>query len=91
MLRDAGSEPQFRWADAATAAIQARIRTGGLVEEAVDEHDVCEHYNDGSEVVEDFATSKRRIPAALVPSIAAINEPLVVPERCRLRRLRVRQ
>ena len=36
-------EPLFRWADAATAAVDARIAAGDLVEEAVDDHDVRKH------------------------------------------------
>ena len=81
----------FRCADAAAAAVNAQIRSGDLVEEAFDDHDVRQHYADGAELVEDFAGSTRRIPEELVPAIAAINEPLVVREHCRLRRLRARQ
>ena len=55
-------EPLFAWADAATAAVEARIIAGDLVEEAVDDHDVRKHYSDGAELVEDVAGSKRRIP-----------------------------
>ncbi len=82
-------EPLFRWADAATAAVDARIAAGDLVEEAVDDHDVRKHYSDGAELVEDVAGSKRRFPDEVVPIVAAIEQPLVVRERCRLRRLRV--
>ena len=84
-------EPLFVRADAATAAVDARIQAGDLVEEAVDDHDVLNHYADGAELVEDFADSKRGFPEEVVPSVAAIAEPLVVRERCRLRRLRVRR
>jgi hypothetical protein len=83
-------EPLFAWADAARAAIDARIAAGDLVEEAVDDHDVCKHYSDGAELVEDVAGSKRRLPAEAVSMLAQIDRPLVVRERCRLRRLRVR-
>jgi hypothetical protein len=79
----------FSWADAATAAIDARIGVGDLVEEAVDDHEVCKHYADGAELVADFADSKRRLPEEVVPRLSMIDAPLAVREWCRLRRLRV--
>jgi hypothetical protein len=82
-------EPLFAWADAATAAVEARIGSGDLVEEAVDDHYVRTHYSDGVELVEDVASSKRRFPDEVIPIVAAIAQPLVVRELCRLRRLRV--
>ena len=82
-------EPLFAWADAATAAVEARIAAGDLVEEAVDDHEVRKHYSDGADVVEDVGSSKRRFPEDVIPVVAAIAQPLVVRERCRLRRLRV--
>lgn len=82
-------EPLFAWADAATAAIEARIAAGGLMEEAVDDHEVRKHYSDGADLVEDVAGSKRRFPDEVVPILASIERPLVVRELCRLRRLRV--
>jgi len=42
-------EPLFAWADAATAAVEARIAAGDLVEEAVDDHEVRKHYSDGAD------------------------------------------
>lgn len=83
-------EPLFTWADAATAAVGARIAAGALVEEAVDDHDVRVHYLDGPGLIEEMAGSKRRLPEAAIPLVRAIDRPLVVRERCRLRRLRVR-
>jgi hypothetical protein len=82
-------EPLFRWADAATAAIDARIAAGDLVEEAVDDHDVRKHYPNGADLVEDVAGSKRRLREADVPTVRAIDSPVVIRERCRLRRLRL--
>ena len=82
-------EPLFLWADAATSAVDARIAAGDLVEEAVDDHEVCKHYSDGAELVDDVAGSKRRVPEQAVPMLQAIERPLVVRELCRLRRLRV--
>ena len=83
--------PLFQWADAATAAVDARIAAGDLVQEAVDDHEVCKHYSDGADLVDDVAGSRRSLPEAVVPMLEAIDRPLVVRERCRLRRLRVRR
>lgn len=82
-------EPLFRWADAATAAIDARIAAGDLVEDAVDDHDVRKHYPNGADLVEDVAGSKRRLREADVARVRAIEGQVVVRERCRLRRLRL--
>ena len=82
-------EPLFQRADAATAAVDARIAAGDLVQEAVDNHEVCKHYSDGADLVDDVAGSRRSLPEAVVPMLEAIDRPLVVRERCRLRRLRV--
>ena len=82
-------EPLFQRADAATAAVDARIAAGDLVQEAVDNHEVCKHYSDGADLVDDVAGSRRSLPEAVVPMLEAIDRPLVVRERCRLRRLLV--
>jgi hypothetical protein len=82
-------EPLFRTADAATDAVDADIRAGRLVEQAIDDHDVREHYANGPELVEDFADKKRRLPDHAVPRLLAVAQPCVVRERCRLRRLQV--
>jgi hypothetical protein len=82
-------EPLFRWADAATAAVDARIAAGDLVEETLDDHDVRKHYPNGADLVDDVAGSKRRLREADVPTVRAIDSPVVVRERCRLRRLRL--
>ncbi len=83
-------EPLFRWADAATAAVDARIEAGDLVEEAVDDHEVCKHYSGGAELVKDVAGSKRRFPEEIAARVATIEAPVVTREDCRLRKLRVR-
>jgi hypothetical protein len=82
-------EPLFRWADAATAAIDARIEAGELVEEAFEDHDVRKHYASGADLVDDVAGSKRRLQEADVPRVSAIGAPVLVLERCRVRRLRL--
>ena len=91
VVAEINGEPLFARADAATAAVDARIGTGDLIEEDVDDHDVCNHYSNGAELVEDFADSKRQLPEAVVPRVAAIQRAVVVRESCRLRRLRVRE
>jgi hypothetical protein len=79
----------FESADAATAAIDARIEAGDLVEVAVDHHDVLEHFADGAELVARFADSRRNIEEAAVPRLRLIADPLVTREPCRLRKLRI--
>jgi hypothetical protein len=83
-------EPLFRTADAATAAVNALILGGRLVEQEVDDHDVRTHYDDGPELVNDFADKKRRLPDHAVPRLLAVARSCVVRERCRLRRLQLR-
>ena len=83
-------EPLFRTADAATAAVDALIRDGRLVEQEVDDHDVRKHYDSGADLVDDFAGKKRRLPDSALPCLLALVQPCAVRERCRLRRLRVR-
>ena len=83
-------EPLFRGADAATAAVDALVRTERLLEQAVDDHDVRKHYTNGAELVDDFAGKQRRLPKHALPQLHALTRPCVVRERCRLRRLQVR-
>jgi hypothetical protein len=83
-------EPLFRGADAATAAIDALVRTERLVEQAVDDHDVHKHYTNGAELVDDFSGKQRRPPGHALPQLRALTRPCVVREHCRLRRLQVR-
>ncbi len=77
-------------ADAARAAVDLLISEGMLEEEAVDDHDVRKHYDNGAELVADFADKKRQLPNHGVPRLRALVQPSVVRERCRLRRLQVR-
>jgi hypothetical protein len=80
-----GGAPMFAMADAATAAVDAAIAAGRLVEEAVDDHDVRKHYLNGADLVDDFAGKKRTPPQEL----GLVADPVALRERCRLRRLRV--
>jgi hypothetical protein len=88
-LCEIDGEPLFEFADAATAAVDASIATGRLVEEAVDDHDVRKHYPDGADLIEDFAGKKRQLPTHALPRLRTIKRPCAVRERCRLRLLRV--
>ena len=81
--------PLLDWADAARAAVDARVAAGDLVEEAVDDHDVLEHYADGAELVHEWATKERRLSQSCAELVRMIEQPCVVRERCCLTRLRV--
>jgi hypothetical protein len=81
--------PLFRTADRATAAVDALIAQGRLVEHAIDDHDVRKHYAGGRELVRDFAAKERRLPAEALPDLRRLTARCVVRERCRLRRLLV--
>src|SRR5262245_1243319 len=77
----------FAQADAAVAAIDALVRTGELVEDGVDDHDVRKHYATGRDLVADFATKERRLPPEVLPALESHDTTCVVRERCRLRKL----
>ncbi len=87
ILCEIDGEPLFRTADTAAAAIDALIVQGRLVEQARDDHDVRQHYADGSELIEDFAGKRRKLPEDALPQLRSLDEPCAVLERCRLRRL----
>jgi hypothetical protein len=80
--------PLFATADPAAEAIDAMIEAGLLVEEAHDDHDVRRHYESGAELVADCEGSRRDLPAEWIPRLLELEEPCVVRERCRTRRLR---
>ena len=80
--------PLLRQAAAAAAAINDLIALGRLGEEAVDDHDVRNHYRTGADVVDDFADSRRNIPKDVIPRLLECDGPVVVRERCRLRSLK---
>jgi hypothetical protein len=81
--------PLFATADPAAAAVDELVASGLLVEEAAHDHDVRKHYASGAELVEDFESSRRDLPAEWIPRLTALEEPCAVRERCRTRRLRV--
>jgi len=82
-------EPLFRKADAAKTAVDALVAEGRLVEEAVDDHDVLKHYEDGADLFDDWARGDRRPADEQVPILLAVTRGCVSRERCRLRRLRL--
>ncbi len=81
--------PLFIAADATTAAVHDLVHRGALIEEAIDDHDVREHYDDGADLVAAYATKRRTLPRDELPALRALARPCAVRERCRLRRLRV--
>ena len=83
-------ETLFRTADAATAAVDALVRSGTLFDEETDDHDVREHYDDGADLVAAYATKRRQLPRGELPALRALAGPCAVRERCRLRRLGMR-
>ena len=87
MVCEIDGEPLFRGADAATAAIDALVHNGELIEQTVDDHDVRKHYANGTELVDDFAGKQRRLPEHALPQLRELRRPCCVRERCRLRRL----
>jgi len=88
-LCEIDGEPLFRTADAATAAIDALIAAGRLVEQAVDDHDVIRHYETGADLVDDFAGKPRKLPGEALARLRVFGQPCALRERCRLRRLSV--
>jgi hypothetical protein len=87
VLCEIDGEPLFRYADAATGAVDAFVAEGRLVEEAIDDHDVLKHYDNGADLVDAFAESERAIPVEAIPRVRAVTRPCMTRERCRLRRL----
>jgi hypothetical protein len=83
-------EPLFRTADAATAAIDALVDSGRLLEQATDDHDVRGHYTNGADLIDAYTDKRRQLSADALPALRAHARPCVVRERCRLRRLQVR-
>jgi hypothetical protein len=89
LIGEVDGGPVFRKADAATAAIDALVRTGCLREEAVDDHDVRKHYSSGADLINDFVGKQRRLPDEAIATLRTLNQTCVLRERCRLRRLAV--
>lgn len=78
----------FANADAAREAVDLLIGEELFAEEAVDDHVVRSYYATGADLLEDFDELGRELPAATDELISALEEPVVLREPCRLRRLR---
>ena len=78
----------FATAEPAAAEVDAMVAAGLLVEEAHDDHDVRKHYASGAELVADFESSIRDLPADWIPRLQMLEGRCAVRERCRTRRLR---
>jgi len=89
LVCEADGRPLFEYADAARAAVDLFVAEGLLEEEAVDDHDVQQHYATGTELVEDWEPKKRKLPPGAISRLRALDRECVVRERCRLRRLRL--
>jgi hypothetical protein len=63
------------------------IQAGILVQQAVDDHDVRKHYDNGADLIDDSGGKKRRLPERALPDLRALAQHCVMRERCRLRRL----
>jgi hypothetical protein len=88
LICELDGEPLFRKADAATAAVDAFVAAGRLVEEAIDDHDVLKHYANGADLLDGWARSDRLpVGNAAAARLRAVARPCVSRERCRLRRL----
>jgi len=89
LICEIDGRPLFEKADAAVDAVDAMAGSGRLIQEAIDDHDVCKHYPNGTDLVDDFKDTARRISEEAIPRLRAITRPLLVREHCRLRRLTV--
>src|SRR5262249_32450345 len=84
----ADGSPLFERADAARAAVDLLISEGRLVEDAVDDHEVVKHYDNGADLVADWPRNRVKAPAETASFLRTIAVECIVRERCRLRRLR---
>jgi hypothetical protein len=88
-LCEVDGAPVFRRADAAKAAIDALVLSGRLIDEAAHDHDVRTHFASGAELLADLGPKERSLPEEATPVLLAIEGPVAMRERCRLRRLEV--
>ena len=59
----ADGSPLFEGADAAQAAVDLFVDEGLFIEEAVDDHDMLKHYENGADLVQDWPAKRVRPPA----------------------------
>ena len=76
----------FRKADAAADALIARDR---FFEEAVDDHDVLQHFDDGADLLAELTDPEQSLPAEAIPILRALRRACERRDHCRLRRLRI--
>jgi hypothetical protein len=88
VLYIADGSPLFEGADAARAAVDLLISEGRLVEDAVDDHEVVKHYDNGADLVENWPQKRVKPPTEMTSFLRTIAVECIVRERCRLRRLR---
>lgn len=86
LICEIDGRPLFAKADAAARAIDAAAAAGQLTDEVADDHDVRTHYPSGVDLIDDFEDKLRELPERTLPRLKAITRPLVIRERCRLRR-----
>ena len=82
LLCEADGTPLFEYADAAREAVDLFIRDLLLEEEAVDDHDVMQHYSTGTELVEDWEPKKRALPVERLlqaVAVARAGKPVLGP------------
>jgi hypothetical protein len=88
LICEADGSALFETADAARDAVDLLIEEQLLAEEAVDDHDVLQHYETGAALVQDWEPKQRSLPPAAIDQLLEMKGEVVVRERCRLRRLR---
>ena len=79
----------FRKADAAAAAVDALIARDRFFEEAVDDHDVLQHFDDGADLLAELTDPEQSLPAEAIPILRALRRACEMRDHCRLRRLRI--
>jgi len=89
VLCEVDGSPLFRTADPAVAAVDAMVASGALIDEALDDHQILTHFRDGNELVDDFVGRLRKLPASELDALRSLDQPCVMVEVCRLRRLSI--
>lgn len=84
----ADGSPLFEGADAARAAVDRFVDEGLFVEEAIDDHDMLKHSENGADLVQDWPSKRVKPPAETASFLKTIASECIVREHCRLRRLR---
>jgi hypothetical protein len=71
-------DPLFVKADAATAAIDQLVLAGRLLEQATDDHDVRQHYENGTELIADFTDKSRTLPKSAITYLRETTQPCAI-------------